>query len=75
MVYGPQTQVAKLYKSIPGAQALSGANQGLWSVPCNSKNLGVSFTFNGVNYPINDADLVLPTDTPGTCFGGIGYLP
>jgi hypothetical protein len=64
-----------VYKNIPGAEELSGQNAGVFLVPCDLKDVGVALTFNGVKYPIKDSDLVIPTETPDTCIGGIGFLP
>jgi len=75
-IYGPQSQIEQYYSTIPGAQALTGDNEGLYTVPCDAKNLGVSLTFGGVSYPIQDVDLVkVASDDGQTCIGTVGYFP
>jgi len=71
LIGGPTRDVRNFWSAVPGAQALTGQNEGFFLFPCGSK-LEVTIAFGGKSWPINSTDMNLgPSGIPGMCLGGI----
>ncbi|KAF7982811.1 hypothetical protein HWV62_25743 [Athelia sp. TMB] len=73
LIVGDSTNVAKLYKAIPGSKdASSSVGAGFYTVPCDSIP-DISLTFNGQSFDISSTSFNLGPATSGSsdCVGGI----
>jgi len=72
LIGGPTTDVNNFWSAVPGAQRLTGQNQGFYIFPCGSK-LQVTISFGGKSWPINPTDMNLGPSgiVPNMCLGGI----
>jgi cathepsin D len=65
IMYGPPTDVAKVYAKIPGSQLIDPTN-GFYSYPCAS-NPSVSFSWGGRQWTISNGKCVTTTYLPTSC--------
>ncbi|KAI0661329.1 acid protease [Cubamyces menziesii] len=70
IIYGPPSQVANFYKSIPGAK-LYDSNNGFYSIPCSSVPSNVSFSWGGQQWAISAANFNFGRVSSTQCIGAI----
>jgi len=73
-ILGPTSVVNNFYAQVPGAKLGTGQLTGFWILPCsNNKGAALSFTINGVDYPISVADWIWPYNPEvDLCIGRLG---
>ncbi|KAI0630205.1 protease [Trametes polyzona] len=70
IIYGPPSQVANFYKSIPGSKVYDSKN-GFYSFPCNSVPSNVAFSWGGKQWTISAANFNFGRVTSTLCIGAI----
>ncbi|KAI0675140.1 acid protease [Trametes maxima] len=70
IIYGPPSQVASFYQSIPGSKAYDSAN-GFYSFPCNSTPSNVAFSWGGKKWTISAANFNFGRVSSTQCIGAI----
>ncbi len=72
LIYGPPSQVATLYKSIPDSKVYDSKN-GFYSFPCNAVPSNVAFSWGGKSWTISAANMNLGQASAGStrCIGAI----
>ncbi len=58
LIYGPPSQVATFYKSIPGSQVYD-SKTGFYTFPCNAVPSNVAFSWGGKSWTISAANMNL----------------
>jgi Eukaryotic aspartyl protease len=66
-IFGPQADVAALYKLIPGAATVDGET---YTVPCDSAK-PLTFTFSGVSFTVQQHDWMSAPSSSGVCTSNI----
>ena len=70
IIYGPPTQVATFYKSIPNSQLWDKKN-GFYSFPCASIPSNVAFSWGGQSWTISTANFNFGRISSTRCIGAI----
>ncbi|RPD59803.1 acid protease [Lentinus tigrinus ALCF2SS1-6] len=68
LIYGPPSQVATLYASIPGSKA---SGNGFYTFPCTSVPNNVAFSWGGKSWTISAANMNLGRESATRCVGAI----
>ncbi|KAI0332356.1 acid protease [Cubamyces sp. BRFM 1775] len=70
IIYGPPSQVAAFYKSIPGSKVYDSEN-GFYSFPCSSVPSNVAFSWGGQKWTISAANFNFGRVSSTQCIGAI----
>ncbi|KAI0769774.1 protease [Trametes elegans] len=70
IIYGPPSQVATFYKSIPGSKIYDSDN-GFYSFPCSSVPSNVAFSWGGKTWTISAANFNFGRVSSTQCIGAI----